>query len=151
MFSVPVWNPYLKKDIEKLEKIQHKATKLVRKIINKCYEDRLGEMKLTTLETRRKRGDLIQFFKILNGRDQVKWKNKIEKTLQKNENGPAASNLRKKGTCFHRESAKTCTVRDNFFLNKVIPLWNPLPQHIKEAKTLKSFKARLDKEELFLI
>ena len=107
-------------------------------------------MGLTTLETRRKRADLIQFFKILNWIDQVEWTNKLEKTLQGNVNGPAASNLRKKGTCFHRKSAKTCT-RDTFFLNRVIPLWNPLPQHIKEAATLNSFKARLDKEDLFLI
>ena len=27
-FAVPVWNPYAKSDIEKLEKIQHKATKV---------------------------------------------------------------------------------------------------------------------------
>ena len=53
-------------------------------------------MRSTTLEKRRKRGDLIQFFKIINGIDQVEWKNKLDKTLQGNENGPVASNLRKK-------------------------------------------------------
>ena len=57
----------------------------------------------------------------------------------------------KKGTCFHREPAKTCTCRNEFFLNRVIPLWNPLPQHVKEAITLNSFKAKLDKENFFLI
>ena len=150
-FAVPVWNPYLKKDIDKIERIQHKATRLVPKIRNKCYEDRLDEMRLTTLETRRKRGDLIQFFKIINGIDQVEWKNKPEKTLQGIENGPVTSNLRKKGICYHREPANTCMIRDTFFLNRVIPLWNTLPRHIKEAATLNSFKARLDKEESFLI
>ncbi len=150
-FAVPVWNPYLKKDIDKIERIQHKATRLVPKIRNKCYEDRLDELRLTTLETRRKRGDLIQFFKIINGIDQVEWKNKPEKTLQGIENGPVASNLRKKGICYHREPANTCMIRDTFFLNRVIPLWNTLPRHIKEAATLNSFKARLDKEESFLI
>ena len=53
-FAVPVWNPYLKNDIEKIERIQHKETRLVPKIRNKCYEDRLDEMRLTTLETRKK-------------------------------------------------------------------------------------------------
>ena len=71
-FAVSVWNPYQKKDIDKLEKIQHKATKLVPKIKKKCYEYRLAEMRLTTLETRRKRGDLIKFYKIINGIDQGK-------------------------------------------------------------------------------
>ena len=28
-FAVPVWNPYLKKDIDNIEDIQHRATRLV--------------------------------------------------------------------------------------------------------------------------
>ena len=52
-FAVPVWNPYLKKDTEKLENVQHKATKLVAKLRNEGYEDRLKMLRLTTLETRR--------------------------------------------------------------------------------------------------
>ena len=73
-FAVPVWNPYLKKDIEKLEDIQNKATRLVPTLKKKEYEFRLTKLGLTTLETRRKRGDLIEFYKIINGSDQVKWK-----------------------------------------------------------------------------
>ena len=64
-FAVPVWNPYLKKDIEKLEDIQHKVTRLVPGLRKKGYNDRLEKLRLTTLETRRKRGDLIQFYKVL--------------------------------------------------------------------------------------
>ena len=37
-YAVPVWNPHLKKDIEKLENIQHKATRLVPKLRKKSYE-----------------------------------------------------------------------------------------------------------------
>ena len=66
-FVVPVWNPKLKKDVEKLEGVQHKATRLVPNLRKISYEDRLRELKLTTLETRRKRGDLIQYFKFLTG------------------------------------------------------------------------------------
>ena len=55
-FAAPVWNPYLKKDIEKLEEIQHRATRLVPKLRKKEYEYRLERLRLTTLETRRKRG-----------------------------------------------------------------------------------------------
>ena len=35
------------------------------------YNDRLKEMGLTTLETRRKRGDLIEAFKIIKGFENV--------------------------------------------------------------------------------
>ena len=36
-----------------------------------CYEDRLRMLGLTTLETRRLRGDLIEVFKIFKGFDNV--------------------------------------------------------------------------------
>ena len=53
-YSVPLWNLHLKKDIEKLENIQYKATRLVPKLRKKSYEYRLKELKLRTLEVRRK-------------------------------------------------------------------------------------------------
>ena len=55
-FAVPVWNPYLKKDIEKLENIQHRATRLAPRLRKKGYEYRLENLRLTTLETREKGG-----------------------------------------------------------------------------------------------
>ena len=86
-FAVSVWNPYLKKDTEKLENAQHKATKLVANLRNEGYEDGFKILRVTTLETRRKRGDLIQFYKLLNGLEHINWKNNPDK------NGPAAFNF----------------------------------------------------------
>ena len=54
-FAVQAWNPYLRKDIDCLEKIQHRATKLVPQLRNLDYEDRLKALNLTTLEERRAR------------------------------------------------------------------------------------------------
>jgi hypothetical protein len=48
----------MKKDIEKLENIQHRATRLVPRFRKKVYEYRLEKLRLTTLETRRKRGGI---------------------------------------------------------------------------------------------
>jgi hypothetical protein len=67
----------------------------VPKLRKKEYEYRLERLRLTTLETRRKRGDLIQFFKILNGHDHIKWKNEPEKIVLGDNNGPASRNLRR--------------------------------------------------------
>ena len=150
-FAVPVWNPYMKKDIEKLENIQHRATRLAPKLRKKGYEYRLEKLRLTTLETRRKRGDLVQFYKVLNGIDHIKWKNEPEKILYGTIEGPASSNLRRGGMCFRGEPANICTSRKEFFLNRVIPIWNDLPQEVRGAKSLNCFKAGLDKMKLFMV
>jgi len=70
-YCVQVWSPYLKKDIECLEKVQRRATKLVKGLKNKSYPERMTLLNTTSLSKRRTRGDLIQVFRILNGFDSV--------------------------------------------------------------------------------
>ena len=124
----------MKKDIEKLENIQHRATRLAPNLRKNSYEYRMKKLRLTTLEIRRKRGDLIQFYKSLSDHDHFKWKKEPEKIVQGDKDGPASRNLRR--LCFRREPANICTSRNEFFLNRVIPLCNDLPQKIREAKSL---------------
>ena len=62
-YCAAVWNPHLKKDINCLERAQHRAIKLVSQIRHLPYLKRLSILGLT-LEERRLRGDLIQYFKI---------------------------------------------------------------------------------------
>ena len=58
-YCIHAWNPYLRKDIDTLEKIQRRATKLNPGLRDLTYEERLKECGLTTLETRSLRGDKI--------------------------------------------------------------------------------------------
>ena len=48
-FCSGIWNPYLKQDIEKLEKVQRRATKMISEIRNLPYRERLRRCKLMTL------------------------------------------------------------------------------------------------------
>ena len=66
-YCVQAWRPHYRKDVNKLEKVQRRATKMVEGLEGYSYEDRLRILGLTTLETRFLRADLIEVFKILRG------------------------------------------------------------------------------------
>jgi ribonucleases P/MRP protein subunit RPP40 len=66
-YCVHAWRPYLKKDIELMEGVQNRATKLVPSMRKYSYEERSKFFNITTSETRRIREDLIEVFNILMG------------------------------------------------------------------------------------
>ena len=62
----PVWSPYRKGDIEALEKVQKRATKMIPALKNLPYKDRLKACDMSTLHYSRVRGDMIETYKILS-------------------------------------------------------------------------------------
>ena len=63
-----VWNPYRKTDIETLEKVQKRATKILPKLRHSKYSDQLKKCRLPTLHYRRIRGAMIETYKIHTGK-----------------------------------------------------------------------------------
>ena len=60
-----VWSPMRKKDINTIENMQRRATKMIPGLKDLSYPERLRALKLPTLVYRRLRGDMIETYKVI--------------------------------------------------------------------------------------
>jgi len=126
----------LKKDIEKLETVQRRATRMIDGLGTVSYSERLKRTGLTTLEERRDRGDLIELFKIVRGFSRVDSNYFLN-----------FCNIRRiRGHSYEMNKDRSrLDIRKFFFSQRVVNKWNSLPVDVVEAVSVNSFKNRYDK------
>ena len=134
-YCTVVWSPpYTARNVDKLKRIQRRATKFILKTDDE-YDTRRERLNLLSLKDRRFLFDVLFFYKVLNGyinldlssyiqfysdSDRYSLRGKDELTLKKN-------------------YARTNTSKFSFF-NRIVDMWNVLPLSVRQASSISSFK-----------
>ena len=104
---------------------------------NLSYRDRLIKLNLLPLNYWLEYLDLVFFFKCLHGDINLTRSFNYYFSLVTSQTRHAASGLN-----FKLHKSRTSTFRD-FYINRIIILWNSLPNAIKQAESLDSFKRKI--------
>ena len=66
-YCFQAWHPHLQKDIDNIEKVQKRATRMIPEISSLSYDERLYKCSILSIEMRRLRSDLILVSKMVKG------------------------------------------------------------------------------------
>jgi len=129
-----VCNPYYSKDIELLERVQHRFTRLFSELRSLPYEIRLCQLGLWPLEGRRNRTDLIEVFKLVKCFSRTAW----NEFFHQPDNAVIRGHSRKLAKNYSH-----CNSSLQFFYQRVINRWNSSSLEDIEVSSVNAFKGRL--------
>ena len=148
-YAQSVWSPHSKNQVDRLEDVQRRATKLIPGFYDLEYPQRLRKLKLPTLAYRRARGDMIEVYKMLapqKGYDQT-----IPSLFTINHRPSHWSHSKQ---IYHKGAKKNTLLHS--FTRRVQDMWNHLPEEVvtatmyvesvdEQVESLLAFEIALDK------
>jgi hypothetical protein len=135
-FSSVIWNPYSISDVKRIESVQRRFTKSIRPnyLYTSSYPEHLINLCVDSLQCRHVKADLISCYKLLHGQIDV----------QTDEFVVLAKGINLRGNRYNLAKSIITTTRDaNFYSNRIVNIWNDLPDSIVIASTVSLFKSRL--------
>ena len=132
-----VWSPFLRKQINIIENVQIRATKLVDGLQNMDYTERLKILNLPTLVYRRARGDMIEVFKHIHSYDAPTITPKFRLNTR-------PSRQHKYQLILTEPNDGERGPQKNSFYYRIVKKWNTLPKIVVEAGNIDTFKNQLD-------
>ena len=134
-YCVTVWYTLLKIDEDLIENVLRSASKMLPRLSNLTYEERLAKIKIPSMKYRQMRGDMIMVYKVLN-----RYEPSLEHLFEVDNNSITRGyNFKLKKPPF-----KT-TIHQHFFNKRVVNNWNSLPFGVVNATSINSFKNKLHK------
>ena len=122
-----------------VENMQRRATRFIlkRNSSDLSYKDRLIKLKVLPLNYSLEYFDLVFFFKCLHGHIDLTRSYNYYFSFVTNQTRQACSGLNLK-----INNNRTSTFRD-FYFNRITNLWNNIPNDVRQAKSIDSFKRKL--------
>jgi hypothetical protein len=134
-YAGSVWQPHLRRDFDRLEGVQRRATKMLPRMKDLTYSERLQRLNLPSLAFRRLRGDMVEVYKILHQLYDIN----PEEFFKRSENNTRGHSLKLLVPTI------STNIRRNGFSFRTVSTWNSLPEETVQVPSLNAFKNRLDK------
>ena len=138
-YASGAWSPHLKKDINRLENIQRKASRFVKSCNSRdpgTVTGLLADLGWNSLKQRRTKHDLTLFYQAVNGH--------IEIPLP-----PYVIPVKRNNKSHHEKGYIQMFAKNdqykNSFIPRTIPIWNRLPLAIVNSSNTETFKLALSK------